>query len=79
MRDDAWKLIYVQDYGYALYNLETDLGESSNVIETHPDRAQSMKRRLNEWKKQMPEPLWGEGEQWFRAHTKNHVRIIEGQ
>ena len=79
MRDDAWKLIYVQDYGYALYNLETDLGESSNVIETHPDRAQSMKRRLNEWKKQMPEPLWGEGEQWFRAHTKNHVRFIEGQ
>lgn len=77
MRDGPWKLIYVQDYGYALYNLDDDLGELHNVAPQEPTRLAAMTAKLNAWKSEMAEPLWGEAEQWFRTHSKNHIRLIE--
>ncbi|MGC6463102.1 MAG: sulfatase [Pirellulaceae bacterium] len=79
MRDGPWKLIYVQDYGYALYNLEDDLGEKRNLVAQHPARVKAMQEDLDAWKSQMIEPLWGENERWFRVHSQNHIRIIEGK
>ena len=78
MRDGEWKLIYVQDYGYALYNLANDLVEANNVSDDEPEKLDSMKRRMTQWKSLMEQPRWGEAEQWFRTHSKNHIRIIEG-
>jgi arylsulfatase A-like enzyme len=78
MRDGPWKLIYVQDYGYALYNLDKDLAESKNLIKAENQRAQNMIQKLNDWKSELEEPRWGEAEVWFRTHSKNHIRIIEG-
>ncbi|MFN3193988.1 MAG: sulfatase-like hydrolase/transferase [Aureliella sp.] len=79
MRDGPWKLIYVQDFGYALYNLDDDLSEKQNVAEKHPDRVNSMTQDLNLWKSRLMKPLWGENERWFRIHSRNHIRIIEGE
>ena len=76
--DGPWKLIYVQDYGYALYQLDDDLSESTNLADQYPERVAAMTKELNAWKSEMIEPLWGEGEQWFGIHSKNHIRIIEG-
>jgi arylsulfatase A-like enzyme len=78
MRDGPWKLIYVQDYGYALYNLDKDLSESKNLIKPEKKRAEQMIAQLNEWKDGLEKPRWDEAEVWFRTHSKNHVRIIEG-
>ena len=78
MRDGPWKLIYVQDYGHALYNLDDDLSEKQNLSSRYPDRVKMMAEELNSWKSQLCEPLWTENERWFRVHSKNHVRIIEG-
>ena len=78
MRDGPWKLIYVQDYGYALYNLGKDLAESKNLIKTEGKRAGKMIAKLKEWKAGLEKPRWGEAEVWFRTHSKNHIRIIEG-
>ncbi len=78
MRDGPWKLIYVQDYGYALYNLDQDLSESKNLIKSEKKRSQQMITQLNEWKDGLEKPRWSEAEVWFRAHSKNHLRIIEG-
>jgi arylsulfatase A-like enzyme len=79
MRDGPWKLIHVQDYGDALYNLAEDQGESRNLAAVHPTRLNEMRQRLDQWKDEMEEPRWGEEEQWFRIHSKNHIRIIEGR
>lgn len=79
MRDGLWKLIYVQDYGYALYNLADDLSEQNNLAPQYPERVHAMAEELNQWKSQMIQPLWGEDETWFRVHSKNHIRIIEGR
>lgn len=78
LRDGPWKLINVQDYGHALYNLDDDLREMKNLVEVHPDRAAAMAQDLDAWKKTLPQPLWSEGDVWFKTHSKNHIRIIEG-
>lgn len=77
-RDGNWKLIWVQDYGYALYDLKNDLSEKVNLANQLPDRVDAMANDLNQWKSQMVEPLWGEAQKWFRVHSKNHIRLIEG-
>jgi arylsulfatase A-like enzyme len=79
MRDGPWKLIYVQDYGYALYNLDKDLPESKNLIKSEKKRGEKMIQKLNAWKAELVKPRWGEAEVWFRTHSKNHIRIIEGK
>ena len=79
MRDGPWKLIYVQDYGYALYNLEEDLSESNNLIQSEKKRSDRMIAKLNDWKAGLEKPRWDEAQVWFRTHSKNHIRIIEGE
>ena len=79
MRDGPWKLIYVQDYGYALYNLEEDLSETKNLIKLEKKRSVKMIAQLNNWKAELEKPRWDEAEVWFRSHSKNHIRIIQGE
>ena len=79
MRDGPWKLIYVQDYGYALYNLDKDLSESNNLIKSEKKRSDQMITQLNNWKAGLEKPRWDEAQVWFRTHSKNHIRIIEGK
>ena len=52
MRDGDWKMIVKGDKR-ELYNLETDLGESTNLVETHPDRAEQMGTAIGQWKLQV--------------------------
>lgn len=79
MRDGPWKIIYVKDYGYALYNLDNDLEERHNLATAHPDRLTKMTNDLNRWKGEMIEPQWSEHIKYFGLHTINHVNIIEGK
>ena len=79
MRDGPWKLIYVQDYGYALYNLKNDIGESQNLIHAQKRRSEKMIAQLKDWKAELEKPRWDEAQVWFRTHSKNHIRIIEGE
>ena len=69
----------MQDYGYALYNLEKDLGESKNLIQSEKKRSEQMINQLNDWKAGLEKPRWDEAEVWFHTHSKNHIRIIEGE
>ena len=78
MRDGAWKLIHVKDYGYALYDLSSDPNESRNLATQDPERVDSMRKRLEGWKAKMESPRWDESIRWFHEHHRNHVRIIEG-
>ncbi|MFT5300739.1 MAG: arylsulfatase A-like enzyme [Mariniblastus sp.] len=79
LRDGDWKLIYVQDYGYALYNLKNDPSEKTNLANSEPERVALMTADLNQWKSSLSEPQWREGENWFSTHSKNHIKIIEGR
>lgn len=65
MREGKWKLIQHFATGYhELYDLEADIGESSNLAEAMPDKVIQMARALREWqgsvKAQWPaqNPAW---------------------
>ena len=79
MREGPWKLIYVKDYGHALYNLEEDLSESKNLIKLEKKRSDQMIAQLNNWKAKLEKPRWDEAQIWFRTHSQNHIQIIEGK
>ncbi|NQZ56439.1 MAG: sulfatase-like hydrolase/transferase, partial [Lentisphaeraceae bacterium] len=79
MREGDWKIIYVEDYGYALYNLKADLGEKHNLAKQHPERLASMKKVLNAWKGELTEPLWREASKWKKVHGKEQIDLIEGK
>jgi arylsulfatase A-like enzyme len=54
IREENWKLIhYWEDRSEELYNLTTDPGERSNVIDLHPDVAKNLSQKLLAWLKEV--------------------------
>ncbi|WP_149304669.1 sulfatase [Pareuzebyella sediminis] len=54
IRQKNWKLIhYWEDGSEELYNLDTDIGEQSNVLDQHPEIAKSMSDTLLGWLKEV--------------------------
>ncbi|MDF7799299.1 sulfatase-like hydrolase/transferase [Pontiellaceae bacterium B1224] len=76
MRDGDWKLIYIQDFGYALYNLKDDLGEKNNVAKLHPERLEQMSKELNAWKAKGTGSEWTEGPKWYKFNRQLHIDLI---
>ncbi|RTE54023.1 sulfatase [Arenibacter aquaticus] len=51
-----WKLIKYHSGRYDLFNIKTDIGETTNLIDIEVDRAGRMKKQLKRWeKKAVPE------------------------
>lgn len=78
MRDGPWKLMWIEDYGYALYHLEDDPSERHDLSKSLPERVERMAAQLDAWKAEMPEPLWSEKIRYKAIHSENHIRIING-
>ncbi|NNE77658.1 MAG: sulfatase, partial [Pricia sp.] len=50
IREENWKLIhYWEDGSEELYNLGSDGGEQSNVLEKHPEIAKKLSKKLMDW------------------------------
>ena len=71
MRRGAWKLIVNGPGGpdVALYNLDEDLGETTNLVASEPDRAAAMRTALDAWRADVqagataqPAPAFSPGE-----------------
>ena len=52
MRDQNWKMI-LSSKKFELYDLSTDRGEKTNLVETHQDRAKTMRTHIERWKKEV--------------------------
>lgn len=51
IRKGKWKLHqYFENDELELYNLETDIGERTNLIEDRPEKAKELLKELNEWR-----------------------------
>lgn len=44
---------------FELYNLSTDLDETTNLARKNPEKLKSMLDRLDQWEAQLPPPGWG--------------------
>jgi arylsulfatase A-like enzyme len=50
IRKGDWKLhYYFEDDGMELYNLSKDIGETNNLLATHPEKANELLGLLEEW------------------------------
>jgi|TARA_B110000902_G_scaffold205655_1_gene234099 arylsulfatase A-like enzyme len=51
IRKGDWKLIMVYEYNtLELYNLKEDIGESNNLVNKYPEKAEELLTLLNNWK-----------------------------
>ena len=54
IRKGNWKLIQFYHFKKTeLYNLREDLGESTDLSEMHPEKAQNLLAELAEWQKKL--------------------------
>jgi arylsulfatase A-like enzyme len=54
----SWKLMeFFEDGRLELYNLESDLGESTNLAKTHPEKTAELHQKLIAWRKQVSAPM----------------------
>ncbi|MGJ8649898.1 MAG: sulfatase [Opitutaceae bacterium] len=79
MREGDWKLMYVQDFGYALYDLKNDIGEQDNVAKRHPEKLAAMRETLNAWKALSVKSDWTEGPKWYRINRQHHIDLIPAE
>lgn len=63
MREGKWKIIHDRKTGNApaLYNLESDIGESKDLSKEHAATLKAMLKKLDTWEFQLEEPRWGSG------------------
>ncbi|TLX74588.1 hypothetical protein E9993_11740 [Labilibacter sediminis] len=62
MRDGFWKLIRVDNYGFALYNLENDIAETKDLSHAMPEKVVELTHKLEKWEEDKVDPLWQEGD-----------------
>jgi uncharacterized sulfatase len=54
IRAGDWKLLeYLEDGHLELYNLQDDLSEKADLASTMPEKAESLRRLLHEWRSQV--------------------------
>jgi len=79
MRDGKWKLIKLDDYGYVMYDLDKDLGETNDLKKTDSDQFDTMKEGLNNWEQQLMEPLWHESKPWRDVTWDIHKALMNNK
>ncbi len=64
LRHGPWKMVHNRQFmggRPSLFRLDTDLSETKNLAEEHPERLAEMVKRASVWESQLREPLWGKG------------------
>lgn len=79
MRDGDYKLVRLEDYGYTMYNLSTDLGETNTLVEVNDSMFNSMKKDLEDWEGEIMEPKWLEDENWSKVTYEIHKALMENR
>lgn len=57
IRNGNWKLVQSGDYAW-LHDLATDVGESRNLADQHPDIVRDLQQRLDAWEKELKPAAW---------------------
>jgi arylsulfatase A-like enzyme len=59
IRQGRWKLVKDRK-DVELYDLQSDIGETKNLVEQKPERAQKLLTAFKRWRGQLRPPLWVE-------------------
>ncbi|WP_147676547.1 sulfatase-like hydrolase/transferase [Algibacter pacificus] len=74
-----YKIINLEGYGSVMYDLSSDLGETTNLAEKSPETFIKITSAYNEWQNQMIKPLWGEGAAWEGVTYYIHKQLMENK
>ncbi|MBC8181295.1 hypothetical protein H8E88_09230 [candidate division KSB1 bacterium] len=85
IRKGDWKLIRVAEnplkpkrnllLPLMLFNLKNDPGETINLVEQYPDKAQELLLALERWEQSLVKPRWYDGskwQHWQEVSVENH-------
>ena len=68
VRKDDWKLV-ITPYGKRwLFNLDNDIGETTDLFQEHPEVAADLLSELHQWESENVEPIWVVDTIW-RSHS----------
>lgn len=79
VRYNDYKLIRLDDYGYRMYNLALNPGETHDLIAANPEKFNILKEKLEQWEKQISEPLWIEDQDWRQVTYEIHKALMENR
>jgi arylsulfatase A-like enzyme len=78
-RIGEYKLIRLENYGYTMYNLENDLGETIDISKDEKETFENVLNELEAWETQLMKPLWVEGRDWMDVTYHIHQRLMENK
>jgi arylsulfatase A-like enzyme len=64
VRKEKLKMIRLEDYGYRLYDLEQNLGETEDLTAAQPQVKTELQQALEQWEEGTEAPRWLEGPAW---------------
>jgi len=73
------KLIRLDNYGYTMYNVDKDLGETKDISKMELDTFNSVVHELKLWESKMKEPLWIEGKSWMDVTYNIHKQLMQNE
>jgi arylsulfatase A-like enzyme len=79
VRDGGFKLIRLDEYGYRMYNLTNDLGETVDLTTSDPTKLNELKSSLERWENELMTPLWAESKPWQRVTFEIHKALMENR
>ncbi|PHN08584.1 sulfatase family protein [Flavilitoribacter nigricans] len=79
VRKAEWKLIRLEDYGYRVYDLEANLGETENLTIENPQMKVELQSGLESWEKELEAPRWLEGDVWPQVTYEIHQALMENR
>lgn len=78
-RIGQYKLIRLERYGYTFYNLENDLGETTDLSKKDKRSFRNAINELEAWETQLMKPLWVEERDWMDVTYHIHQRLMENK
>jgi len=78
-REGSYKLIRLDGYGYRLYELNEDPGETNDLQNRIPDVFSRVNKGLEAWEEDKMKPLWLESEAWNRVTGEIHKALMENR
>lgn len=79
VRVGDYKWILLDGYGSVLYNIEDDLGETTDLTKLLTEKNDEMQKEFEEWDLKMKAPLWGEGKPWENVTYQVHRSLMRNE
>ena len=79
VRVDNHKLIRLKYFGYTMYDLDQDLGETQNLSKSNTLKLNKLIEELEQWETEMSEPLWFEEKGWMDVTYNIHKQLMQNK